>query len=151
MLHHNGGQGGTSLRLWTCQRLPRFDRNLKTWLSQKSRRGYPLRKYLLTLLLSAFVCLFGPWALALKGGTSLFGTGRHLAQVLNVSETAQIWSNSKTLALANVGRDSPTPQIHTTIAAECFCLFVWVMGPGFEGWYITIWANKASRSGFGRD
>ncbi len=99
-------------------------------------------------MLDAFVCLFGPWTLALKGGTSQFGPRRHLAQALHVSETGQIWWKLKNLAREKAAHGFPTPQIHTTIGAGCFCLFVCVMGTGFEGWYITIWAKEASRSGF---
>src|SRR5210317_280159 len=116
-----------------CRRAARFGRNQKTWLAQKSRRGSPHHEYAQPLLLNAFVCLFGSWTLALKGSTSQFGPGRHLAQALNVSASGQIRSKSKNLACAKVASRFPTPRICTTIVAGCFCLFVWVMDPGFEG------------------
>src|SRR6056300_215014 len=116
-----------------CWRPARFGRNLKTWTAQKPRRRSPHDKYAQPLLLNAFVCLFGSWTLALKGSTSQFGLGRHLARALNVSETGQIRSKSENLAGAKAASTFPTPQIRTTIVAECLSLFVWVMEPGVEG------------------
>src|SRR5210317_1966072 len=116
-----------------CRRPARLGQNLKTWPAQKPRRGSPHHKYAQPLLLNAFVCLFGSWTLALKGSTSQFGLGRHRARALNVLETGQIRSKSENLAGAKAASRFPTPQIRTTIVAECFCLFVWVMDPGFEG------------------
>src|SRR6056300_1686051 len=128
-----------------CRRPARVGQNLKTWLAQKWRRGSPHHNYAQPLLLDASICLFGSWTLALKGSTSQFGLGRHLAWALNVSETGQIRSKSENLAGAKAASRFPTPQIRTTIGAECLSLFVWVKHPGFEGSYITIWAGVASR------
>ena len=86
--------------------------------------------------------------MCLKGGASQFVLRRHLEQALNASETAQIRSKSENLAVTEVVPRLATPQLRTTIVAECFCLFVWVMGPGFEGCYVTLLADKAPRSGF---
>src|SRR5210317_1067191 len=116
-----------------CRRPARCGQNRKTWPAQKPRQRSPHHNYAQPLLLDAFVCLFGSWTLALKGSTSQFGPGRHLAQALNVSASGQIRSKSKNSARAKVASRFPTPQIRTTIVAECFCLFVWVMDPGFEG------------------
>src|SRR5210317_2107036 len=131
-----------------CRRQARFGRNRKTWPAQKLRRGSPHHKYAQPLLLDASICLFGSWTLALKGGTSQFGLGRHCAHALNVSAAGQIRSKSENLAGAKVASRFPTPQLRTTIAAGCFHLFVWVMDPGFEGEYITIWAGEPSHSRF---
>src|SRR5210317_715769 len=131
-----------------CRRPASFGRNLKTWHAQKTRRCSRHHNYAQPLLLNAFVCLFRSWNLALKGTTSQFGLGRHLAQAFNVSATGQFRSKSENLACAKDAPAFPTPQLRTTIVAECFCLFVSVMEPGFEGYYITIWAGEASRSGF---
>ena len=67
---------------------------------------------------------------------------------LKGSETAQVRSKSENLARANDAWRSPKPQICTTTVAECYFLFVWVMGPGSEGCYMTILAENAPRSGF---
>src|SRR5210317_1079352 len=124
-----------------CRRAARFGRNQKTWLAQKSRQGSPHHEYAQPLLLDAFVCLFGSWTMALKGGTSQFGPGRRLAQGLNLSAIGQFRLKSENLAGAKVALTFPTPQLRTIIVAGCFCVFVWVMDHGFEGWHITIWAG----------
>src|SRR5210317_1804837 len=116
-----------------CRRPARCGQNRKTWPAQKPRQRSPHHNYAQPLLLNAFVCLFVPWTLALKGSTSQFGLGRHLAWALNVSALGQMRSKSENLAGAKAASTFPTPQLRTTIVAECCCLFVCAMDPGFEG------------------
>src|SRR5210317_1707400 len=123
-----------------CRRAARFGRNQKTWLAQKSRRGSPHHKYAQPLLLNAFVCLFGSWTLALKGSTSQFGPGRHLAQALNVSVSGQIWLKSKNSRLAQKSRrGSPHHEYAQPLLLNAFvCLF--------GSWTLAL---KGSTSQFG--
>ena len=72
-------QEGTSLGVLNGSETARFWQNLENWITPDADLGVTLRNYGLHMLLSAFVCLFGPWTLALKGATLQFAPGRHLA------------------------------------------------------------------------
>src|SRR6056300_1078238 len=100
-----------------CWRPARFGRNLKTWPAQKPRRGPPHHKYAQPLLLNAFVCLFGSWALALKGSTSQFGLGRHLARGF-----ACVGDRPDSVKIEKLGRRKSRVEVpHTTNTRDHCC------------------------------
>src|SRR6056300_1794559 len=118
-----------------CRRPARVGQNLKTWLAQKWRRGSPHHNYAQPLLLDASICLFGSWTLALKGSTSQFGLGRHLARALNVSETGRRFGqNLKTWPAQKPRPGSPHHKYAQPLLLNAYVWFVWVMDPGFEGY-----------------
>src|SRR5210317_1034462 len=86
----------------------------------------PLRNDGHSLLLSAFVCLFGTWTLALKGATLQFGLGTHVAWALCDYGTAQILAEISKAGSSTLRLSWSVPlrnDGHSLLLSAFVCLF----------------------------